>query len=258
MVEIPQYENYSLLELYQVLNFIRADLVPHVHEALTKEIASREPASVLELEDCYFALDREKNPEYAARLIAQINERGGFSVNRREEITADNRYRTFWRRFWALFFDGFVVGIPILLLVLGLQSAGIVEKRPDPYLSHFLQALALTYYIAMHAAFGQTVGKMITGVRVMHESEESGISTGQAIMRDIVPVCSMIASLAYLALFGMPPEDASLSGVAAAAVYAAALAQLAWSLAEILTMLFNARRRALHDFIARTVVVRIA
>ncbi len=258
MIEIPKYENYSLLELYQVLNSIRPDLVPHVYEALTNEIDSREPLSVVELEDCYFALDAERNPEHAAKLIAQINARGGLATHRQEEITEDTRYRTFWRRFWAHFFDSFVVGIPLLLLVLGLQSAGVVEDRPTPYLGHFLQALAVAYYIAMHAAFGQTVGKIITGVKVLHRSEERSISIGQAVMRDIVPVCALLASLAHLAFFGMPQDETELSGISAAIVYATAIASFTWWVAEIVTMLFNARRRALHDFIARTVVVRVA
>ncbi len=258
MVEIPKYENYSLLELYQVLNSIRPDLVPHVYEALTNEIEFREPSSVVELEDCYFALDAERNPEYAAKLIAQINARGGLATHRPEEITEENRYRTFWRRFWALFFDSFVVGIPLLLLVHGLQTAGIAGDPPNPYLGYLLQALALTYYIALHAAFGQTVGKMITGVRVLHRSERRGISIGQAVMRDIVPLCAFIASLAHLAFFGLPQDETELSGISAAIAYATAIASFTWWVAEIITMLFNAKRRALHDFIARTVVVRVA
>lgn len=258
MIEIPKYENYSLPELYQVLNSIRRDLVPHVYEALTNEIDSREPRSVAELEDCYFALDAEKNPAFAARLIAQINARGGLATHRREEITEETRYRTFWRRFWAAFFDSFFVGIPLLLLVFGLQSAGIIADRPSHYLGHSLQALALSYYIAMHAAFGQTLGKMITGVRVLHKSEERNISIGQAVVRDIVPLCALIASLAHLAFFGMPEDETELSGISAAIVYATAIASFTWWVAEIVTMLFNARRRALHDFIARTVVVRVA
>ena len=38
MVDIPEYETYSLLDLYQVLNNIRSDLYPDIYEALLKEI----------------------------------------------------------------------------------------------------------------------------------------------------------------------------------------------------------------------------
>jgi hypothetical protein len=51
--------------------------VPHVYDALLKVIRLREPDSVMELEDCYFALDKEKKPELAEKLREQINALGG-------------------------------------------------------------------------------------------------------------------------------------------------------------------------------------
>lgn len=59
---ITEYEKYTLLDLYQVLNSIREDLVPHVYEALLKEIRSREPGSVMEFKTAISRWTRRRTP----------------------------------------------------------------------------------------------------------------------------------------------------------------------------------------------------
>ena len=265
MVAIPKYEDYSLRELYQVLNAIRDDRYPEVYAALEKELASRTPASVAELEDCYYALDRRRNPEYAARLVEQIHALGGPTSLRSEkrtkkEITEEDRYKTFWRRFWALIIDGLVAGVPLALLSYVLQK--VIGPEPSiqayVYIDQGTDLIGLAYFIVLHAKFGQTVGKMATGVKVLDKSEQANISWGQAVMRDIVPVVFFVASLAYVIAFGVPADGDVLSGVSGFILYAYAIAAVVWSVAEIVTMLFNRKRRAVHDLIAGTVVVRFA
>ena len=258
MVDIPKYETYSLLDLYQVLNNIRADLYPDVYEALVKEIDRREPKSVTELEDCYFALDKKKNAKYETKLRSQIEQLGGFQYVRVEEITQENKYRTFWRRFWAHFLDGFVVGIPLAIGVIVVEKVGFIESATSAYVEQFLQVVVLSYYIIMHAKYGQTVGKMATGVKVLDKSEQHGISLRQAVVRDIVPVFMVVLSVIYLLAYGALLEDAEVAGIPALIQYATGYAVMAWGIAEVVTMLFNRKRRAVHDLIARTVVVRVA
>ena len=257
LVDIPKYETYNLLSLYQVLNHIRADLYPEVYEALVREIDRRKPESVAELEDCYFALDKDRNPDYEARLRNQIEELGGFQVAAPEEITEENKYRTFWRRFWAHFLDGFVVGIPALIGIIIVENAGFEGVGTSAYIELFLQVVMLCYYIIMHARYGQTVGKMATGVKVLDRSEERGISVLQATVRDIVPVVTVALSAVYLVVYGTLLDDADVDGIPALIQYATGYAILAWWVAEVVTMLFNRKRRAVHDFVARTVVVRV-
>ena len=259
MVAIPKYGDYSLPELYQVLNAIRADRYPEVYAALEKELASRTPASVAELEDCYYALDKRRNPEYAARLVEQIHALGGPTTRLRgPEITEQNRYKTFWRRFWALIVDGIVAGVPLALLAYLLQKVIRPEPSIQDYFDQGINLIGLAYSIVLHAKFGQTVGKMATGVKVLDKSEQANITWGQAVMRDIVPVVFFVASLAFLISFGMLTEGEEISGVAAFMLYAYAIAAVVWPVAEVVTMLFNRKRRAVHDLIAGTVVVRFA
>jgi uncharacterized RDD family membrane protein YckC len=256
-VRTPEYEKYTLLDLYQVLNSIREDLVPHVYAALLKEISSSEPDSVMELEDCYFALDKEKNPEFAEKLLQQINAMGGTTYSQREPITEKNKYRTFWRRFWAHFLDGFVIAIPLLTIIVVLERTEIIQSTSSPYLNETTYFISLLYYICMHAMFGQTAGKMATGVKIIDKSEDSGITWKQAILRDIVPVFFFLVSLGYLVSFGAPMDTALDSGSSGLLLNAYAYSTLVWYLAEVITMLFNPKRKAVHDFIAGTVVVRV-
>lgn len=258
MVDIPKYATYSLLDLYQVLNNIRSDVYPEIYEALVKEIDRREPKSVVELEDCYFALDKKKHPNFDAKLRGQIAQHGGFRYAKVEEITEENKYRTIWRRFWAHFLDGLVVGVPSAIGLIALEKLGLIRSATFAYIEQFLQVIALSYYIVMHTRYGQTVGKMATGVKVVDKSEQHGISLGQAVTRDIVPVSMVALSAIYLLAYGAPLEDARVTGMAAFIQYATGYAIMAWWIAEVVTMLFNRKRRAVHDLIAGTVVVRVA
>ncbi len=257
-VPIPEYEKYTLFDLYQVLNSIRQDLVPHVYEALIREIDSRTPVSAKELEDCYFALDKERNPEVAARLEEQIDALGGSIYAESEPITEENKYKTFWRRFWANFVDGFIIGIPFAVLMIVLERTGIITSVSKPYYQHFHSLATFAYFIVMHAMFGQTVGKMATGVKVFDKTGELEISWKQSLLRVVVPVLFFVVSLGYFTYTGTSFEQAWDAGSFELFEYAILFLSIAWLAAEVITLLSNSRRRAVHDFIAGTVVIRVS
>lgn len=171
----------------------------------------------------------------------------------REKMEILERYRTFWERFWAGFVDGLVF-VPIGLL------NNYISKHAQPGVllicwAIFQSLTVLGYSILMHARYGQTVGKMFMGVKVWDVSESRLPSLKQAFLRDIGNVVPNVAGLVYLVflmvshqytnpnqqLHNLPGEIIGWAGSV-------------WFLLEVVTMLTNQKRRALHDFIARTVV----
>jgi uncharacterized RDD family membrane protein YckC len=111
----------------------------------------------------------------------------------------------------------------------------------------------------LHARYGQTLGKRAMHVKVMDVSEERIPSLGQAFLRDIGYIAINTFSLAYFIhivvahkyVTGTEQLD-SLPGIILAC------AGLGWFLLEVITMFSNSKRRAVHDLIAKTVVVRVA
>lgn len=258
---IPDYASCTLPELYQVLNHIDAARVPAAYAVLVEEIDSREPTSIHELLDCWSAMDRNKLPEFAARLEQQIEriEPDAAALQRPTlEVTEANKYKTFWRRFWAAILDVVIISIPFELIGLVLKALGVIGPDPTVLYDDVTYAVALVYYIAMHARYGQTLGKMLTEVKVIHKTEARDITVSQAILRDIVPVIGFLASIGASAVYTVSPmtdDDAIGTFIVLAGAYL--FASLFWYVAEVITMLFNRKRRAVHDFIAGTVVVRI-
>jgi uncharacterized RDD family membrane protein YckC len=103
------------------------------------------------------------------------------------------------------------------------------------------------YLVLMHGKYGQTLGKMWTGIVVLDISENA-ISMFQALKREIVPICLIIVG-DVLWSFGFLGGHPKLQWIFA---YVGIL----WFAAEMITMLFNKKRRAIHDFIAGSVVIK--
>jgi uncharacterized RDD family membrane protein YckC len=163
------------------------------------------------------------------------------------------KYRAAVRRFWAGFVDGLVF-LPLVLFDEWVREA----NRPVVLLVAwmlFSHSAVWLYSVLMHGFYGQTLGKMALGVKVLDVSE-SPISMRQAFWRDSVYIVfnamALIISV-YLVLGGGARYPRALQ-VTETIVGSASLI---WFAAEILTCLTNQKRRAIHDFIAGTVVVKI-
>lgn len=117
------------------------------------------------------------------------------------------------------------------------------------------------YTVVMHARYGQTVGKMVTKVRVVDFPGEGPISWRQAWLREGIPIVLSVGVLVY-EVAGVLTGRVSASAVATGEALAGGpfwllmALPLGWFLAEVLTMLTNDKRRALHDLVAKTVVIR--
>ena len=173
-------------------------------------------------------------------------------------MTADiaRKYRTFWPRFWAGFIDGFV-----LLPLAWIDSAVWTNISATPFLVFWFVVYSLSgvaYTVVLHGLYGQTIGKRVMGVKVLDISE-ARLSMRQAVLRDSVLLLLLVWALAIdlpTVFVGKSPyaEGASMT----AAHWISLYAMLAWFALELITMLTNDKRRALHDLVAGSVVVRVA
>ncbi len=167
-----------------------------------------------------------------------------------------DRYNTLGRRVVAGWVDGLVF-LPVSLAdawYLSAPERGAAIILIWGTLSHVCYWL---YSVLLHARYGQTLGKMMAGIKVLGLSEERIPTLRQAFLRDagyIVLNCASLAYLFHLVLSGRYSRDAAMTGQPA---HILGIAGLAWVVLELVTTLTNSKRRAIHDFIAGTVVVRI-
>lgn len=179
---------------------------------------------------------------------------------RKRTSPASDKYSTFVPRFWTGVVDSCV------LWPIGFLSIIILSFQVPRLIAAFAviadSIVWLIYTAQMHAYYGQTVGKMATKVRVVDFRTEGNISLRQAWLRESIPVVVSLGLLGYQIAAIMTGEIEPRAIVSGKAyennntfLLLMALPGL-WFLAEVLTMLTNDKRRAIHDFIAGTVVVR--
>lgn len=162
-----------------------------------------------------------------------------------------------------------LVDLLVLLPLVGLTIWLIGVSWGAAAASLVLSSVAfVAYNVGMHGAFGHTVGKRVVGIQVRQEDGRR-ITWGQAWMRSSVDIGFAVLSTAasLLALQLLPAvlwesmglwellkvlDEAEPGWTGTVEL----LSQL-WVWSEVLVVLFNERKRALHDFIAGTVVVHV-
>jgi uncharacterized RDD family membrane protein YckC len=174
-------------------------------------------------------------------------------------VTILPKYQTFWRRFWAGWIDT-AIFLPLLYVDRWVWKN--FSQQPLALIPWFLfsNVVGLAYSILCHGFWGQTVGKRLFGIRVLDVSEAK-LSLMQAALRDLFPLVllavSVVTDLPVVARGQHAYDQAKLAhdGIPLMALLYG-YAMMGWSIAELATMLFNDKRRAVHDYIARSVVVR--
>ena len=171
----------------------------------------------------------------------------------------EEKYSTFGPRFWTGFVDSVVLW-PLGILI---DLPTFFSARPAIVASTVLlqNIVWLTYTIWMHANRGQTVGKIVCKIRVVDNLTEGPLSVGQAVLRESIPLVVsiglIIAQIRFLNSGVLDnPFPAHPAKVDFNALWLAGAFPFLWFMAEVITMFTNAKRRALHDFIAGTCVVR--
>ncbi|CAN5856667.1 hypothetical protein BH11VER1_BH11VER1_24650 [soil metagenome] len=178
---------------------------------------------------------------------------------RKSLLSLGYKYDTFGPRFWTGSIDGCVLWPASFIL----SMLATIKLPPVMFMALVIaeSLVWLAYTVVMHSKYGQTYGKMVCKIRVVDYKTEEAISFKQALLRESIPVMitlGIVGYEGYLILSGEMTQDALIRGeyISRAPFQVLILLPLLWFVAEALTMLTNEKRRALHDYIAGTVVVR--
>lgn len=160
------------------------------------------------------------------------------------------KHQTFFPRLVALLIDGFI------MLPLGVFDDWFRQAEFPHVFFYFWIPISLLvapiYSITMHGCYGQTLGKMWMNVKVLDVSENP-ITMMQSFRREF-PQLIFNTGLIVIGIMGLWMDAESPAMKYAYGTYAI-LASI-WGLADIAVFFSNDKRRALHDYIAGTVVIK--
>jgi uncharacterized RDD family membrane protein YckC len=176
--------------------------------------------------------------------------------------SADPHYGGFWTRLGALLLDGLVLA-PIVLL----QIWSFGRQRSVYYLTHLASyVFVLVNTVLLVRWRGGSTGKLLWGLRVVR-ADLKPVGWKEAWLREAVMLATgIISTAAYLSAVGQMSDDEFLgrgSGdrfkrideLGGLALRMANWLSYLWMGSELIVLLTNRRRRALHDFIGGTVVI---
>ena len=159
-----------------------------------------------------------------------------------------NRYKTFAPRFIALLLD------VIILLPLSIATDMFANTEDGGMAGTVILAAAnfinILYFFLLHWLFGQTAGKYLMKVKVVDVEKEGPIGFRRAFVRELPQIIGVI--LTFIPALSLP-----IGGHPEAPLTLVAIPIIIWALADVIVFLTNERRRALHDMIAGTIVVKI-
>ena len=175
------------------------------------------------------------------------------------------RYAGFWPRLGAMLVDGLVMAPFIVLSYWAWSQSRTVALWMEVPLA-FVFAFYNIYFVGR---WGMTVGKCVLKLKVVSlDGQRAGFR--RAFYRHSVDFALSVVGCALIlsALMSVAEHEFNvlafaerldlLSQRTGAASDILNWIYLAWALSELLVLLTNEKRRALHDYIAGTVVVRTA
>jgi uncharacterized RDD family membrane protein YckC len=187
----------------------------------------------------------------------------GKTERRTAERVFTMTYARFWQRVTASIVDVF------FLVLVAWPVSQAITSRPSALVVALLGPLLVPVYeVYFHRRWGQTLGKRLVNIVVL-DAGGNRITARQAVLRSSVGLAFGLAMAVSHSVGTMRISDAEFAALDSTQIaarqqtlapYAALLwhASNVWFASELVTMLFNRRRRALHDLIAGTVVVNRA
>jgi len=173
-------------------------------------------------------------------------------------------YAGFWKRFWAAIIDLIII-VPVIYLYFFVRLKGS-DKNIAIVITILFSIVVAMYNVFFNVRFGGSPGKLAVGIRVT-KPDGSRIGWLEAWKRSSVDL--LYASLAlYINIFAIIHVDLnkySALGFSGQASFlqtyypswfgTADVLEQVWFWSELVVLLFNRRKRAIHDFIAGTVVI---
>jgi uncharacterized RDD family membrane protein YckC len=172
-------------------------------------------------------------------------------------------YAGFWTRLGSLLLD-FLILIPYLALVLYINGLS-----KNAYYFTFIPGLIFHFWFSIYLVkkYGGTPGKLIVGIKIL-KLDGTDVTWKEAILRQSVNF-NLIIFGSIITIYALSKADGeyyeSLNWIKKQE-YLFALTPLLfkiytwtnniWVYSELVVLLFNKRKRALHDFIADTVIVK--
>lgn len=175
----------------------------------------------------------------------------------------DSIYAGFWTRFTASLLD-IIILLPYFLLLQYLNSLNI-----NAYYFTFIPSLVFQFWFSTYLVkkYGGTPGKLFMGIKIV-KMDGNEITWREAILRDFVSIILMLFS-SLITIYALSDADIkqfeSLTWLKKTPYLTNLNPSLYkfyywtinfWTLSELVVLLLNQRKRALHDFIANTVIVK--
>lgn len=175
---------------------------------------------------------------------------------------SESLYAGFWIRFWALHLD-FLILIPVVFIVLYLN--GLSENA---YYYTVIPSLIFNFWYNIYLVKknGGTPGKLLLGIKIL-KTDGTDLTWREAILRHVVDF-SFLIFITIVQIVAISQSDTeyyeSLNWLkrqqylmTLVPVYFSVYRWISniWTFSELFVLLFNKRKKALHDFIAGTVIV---
>ena len=179
-------------------------------------------------------------------------------------------YAGFWRRLGAMLID-YVVWIPYVFIVKWGNNHFGHYRLLEVYILLPNIVISLLYSVVLVARFGGTPGKLILGMQIVR-LDGAPIGLSRAFVRNFPELLLTVATVAALCIPLLNMSDETYVQIAPNLVERRRLLEALappwyqpmqivgaiWVYGELLVILTNKKRRALHDFLAGTVVVYMA
>lgn len=164
------------------------------------------------------------------------------------------KYQTVGARFLASLIDS-LLAIPVAIVTM-IAANLFSSPKINFSLTIAMSVIPVLYTILMHNFYGQTLGKMAMKVKVLDITERP-ITFTQSVVRSLPQLFPVFISASTLSHQILPQTDEvfpnDVFGTILTVIYG--LYSL-WNIFDIIICLSSDKKRALHDLVAGTVVVK--